>query len=73
VANVISYWKRDPFARGGVARQVSDRPDHTCDWCGTERGRLYCYGWSPDDGRDYINQQRAFCNWECRTSFFPSY
>jgi len=71
VANVISYWKRDPFARGSVARQISDRSDHECDWCGQERNRLYYYGWSSDDGKEYINEQRAFCNYECFKCFFP--
>ena len=69
MANVISYWKRDPFARGSVARQVSDRPDHECDWCGDERQRLYSYGWSPDAGKDYIDTRHAFCNWECYSAY----
>ena len=71
MANVISYWKRDPFARGSVARQISDRSDHECDWCGQERNRLYYYGWSSDDGKEYINEHRAFCNYECFKCFFP--
>ena len=71
MTNVISYWARDPFARGNVARQVSDRADKTCDYCGQTRQRLYSYGWSPDStmNRDYIDSKHAFCNRECYTAY----
>src|SRR4029077_18270418 len=65
--------RRDPFARGGYAREtVGNESGHDkCAWCGQSPKRLYRYTWEHDDRTSAPDFRGAklFCNIGCHDSY----
>jgi hypothetical protein len=65
-----TYLSHDAFARQSLVRRVAmDWRPNGCDWCGTKRPRLFCYGTEADDSGRTNWHTGAFCSKPCHNSY----
>lgn len=65
---------RDPFARQELHREAVLAPAHSCDWCGSYRGKtadtnkMFRYSTETDGGRKF-EHRGLFCSISCHNSY----